>query len=219
MTSDPTASRLRKELLGPLPGEAAHRIALPEGLDPHSIFTDTPYRDAAVLLALYRDRGSGRILFPLIRRPASLARHAGQISLPGGEREGEEGDEACALREAEEEIGIAPSEVAILGALTPVDIPVTGYRVVPIVGWLSSPPHYRLQESEVRGILLADPDALAAAGPTLFLERRRGDRVLRFPAWDVEGEKVWGATAQILGEFTEVWRRRRPRSDTPSSRG
>jgi 8-oxo-dGTP pyrophosphatase MutT (NUDIX family) len=205
------ASSLRDALIEPLPGAAAHRIALPEGFEPHPISVEAHYQDAAVLIALYRDPERGRILLPLIRRPATAARHAGQISLPGGEREAGEGNEECALREAHEEVGIAPTEVTILGALTPIEIPVTLYRVAPIVGWLSSPPHYRLQESEVRGLLLADPDALAASGPSLFIERRREDQVLRFPAWDVEGEKVWGATAQILGEFTEVWKRVRPR--------
>jgi 8-oxo-dGTP pyrophosphatase MutT (NUDIX family) len=208
---DPMASGLREALIGPLPGTAAHSIALPEGFEPRAVPVEAHFQDAAVLIALYRDPERGRILFPLIRRPASAARHAGQISLPGGEREAGEGNEECALREAQEEVGIAPVDVTILGTLTPVEIPITRYRVAPIVGWLFSPPRYRLQESEVRGLLLADPDALAASGPTLFLERRREDRVLRFPAWDVEGEKVWGATAQILGEFTEVWRRVTPR--------
>lgn len=207
--SDPLVSRLRAALLEPLPGAAAHRIALPEGFEPRTIPGGSRYQEAAVLIGLYRDSERDRILFPLIRRPASLARHAGQISLPGGERDPEEGMEECALREAEEEVGIPSGEVTVLGSLTPIEIPVTLYRVDPIVGWLSSPPRFRLQESEVRGLLLADPDELATTGPILFLERTSGDRTFRFPAWDVEGEKVWGATAQILGEFIEVWKRAR----------
>jgi hypothetical protein len=101
------ASSLREALIEPLPGAAAHRIALPKGFEPHPISVEAHFQDAAVLIALYRDPERGRILFPLIRRPSTAARHAGQISLPGGEREAGEGNEECALREAHEEIGRA----------------------------------------------------------------------------------------------------------------
>lgn len=204
--TDPLTSRLRAALRPPLPGAMAHRIALPDGFEP-MVARGARYRDAAVLIGLYRDPERGRVLFPLIRRPTSQVRHAGQIALPGGECNPGEGKEDCALREAEEEVGIASRDVTILGALSPIEIPITLYRVDPIVGWISSPPRFRMQESEVRDILLADPIALAASGPTLILERNRGRRTIRFPAWDVQGEKVWGATAQILGEFVEVWKR------------
>jgi 8-oxo-dGTP pyrophosphatase MutT (NUDIX family) len=204
---DRVASRLRAALLASLPGPSAHRIALPEGFNMADIPRPDRYRPAAVLIALYRDAANEKTLFPLIRRPASLAHHGGQISLPGGEMDPGEDPVACALREAHEEVGILPEQVEILGGLTPIEIPVSGYRVDSIVGFLRTAPRYVLQESEVRGILLADPDLLAAEGPREVLSFERNGRTLRFPAWNVESEKVWGATAQILGEFIEIWKR------------
>jgi len=203
---------MRAALRDPLPGEAAHRIALPSRFIPRGIPKGAALRDAAVLIALFPDPEVESILFPLIRRPRSLAHHAGQISLPGGEKDPGESNEACAVREAHEEVGIDPATVQVLGILSPIEISVSLYQVVPVVGWIPAPPRFRLQESEAAQLLLADPDRLAAEGPKETLVHERGGRTLRFPAWNVEGEKVWGATAQILGEFIEVWRRMRART-------
>jgi 8-oxo-dGTP pyrophosphatase MutT (NUDIX family) len=194
---------LRRALRGPLPGHLAHRTALPEGIDPPVPVPGMAVQPAAVLLALHPGRGSGAA-FPLIRRPDSLHRHAGQIALPGGVLEDGESPEAGALREAAEEVGIDPAAVDVVGRLTPVYIPVSRYHVQPVVGWLGRRPALRPAAGEVLGLLSADPDRLAASGPAAWIERPR-DRV-RFPAYEVEGEAVWGATAQILAEFLSVWR-------------
>jgi 8-oxo-dGTP pyrophosphatase MutT (NUDIX family) len=199
-------TRVRAALARPLPGPEAHRLALPEGLRREDPPAGMPITGAAVLLALRLDPATEEWSFPVIRRPDSMERHAGQIALPGGAIDRGETSVACALREAEEEIGLAADCVEVLGALTPFVIPVSGYRVDPFVGWVLEPVTYRPQESEVEEVLIADPDRLAREGPHLRLPRERSGMLREFPAYDVEGELVWGATALILAEFLEIWR-------------
>jgi len=206
--------RLRRALSGPLPGSSAYREATPDGYERETMIDGTPVTSAAVLLALHPDQEGERILFPLIRRPDSMLQHAGQIALPGGARDETEDAIACALREASEEIGLARKDVEVIGKLTPVTIPVSRYRVDTVVGWIRAQPLLRRQESEVLAILFADPDRLAREGPTTWVERVREGESLWFPAYSVQGEKVWGATALILAEFLAIWRQTFP-SDAP----
>jgi 8-oxo-dGTP pyrophosphatase MutT (NUDIX family) len=135
-----------------------------------------------------------------------MIRHAGQVSLPGGVLDELEDPTQCALREAWEEVGIEPQSVEVLGRLTPIVIPISSFEVETIVGWIPSTPTYQPREGEVIRIVRGDPDQLAAEGTVRHVERNRDGRSLRFPAYAVEGETVWGATALILSEFLEIWR-------------
>jgi hypothetical protein len=158
------------------------------------------------LLALHPSPTDRGLRFPLIVRPDSMIRHAGQVSLPGGVLDDHEDATQCALREAWEEVGLEPRSVRVLGRLSPIVIPITAFEVETIVGWIPKPPAYRAQEKEVIRIVAGDPDQLATEGTVRHVERRREGRSLKFPAYEVEGETVWGATAVILSEFLEIWR-------------
>jgi 8-oxo-dGTP pyrophosphatase MutT (NUDIX family) len=206
MTAEVIAAKLRAALAGPLPGPQAHQQALPPGYRREAPVAGLPITDAAVLLALRFDSPDGRIFFPLILRPDSMEHHAGQIALPGGAIDEGETPVDCALREAEEEIGLDPGRVEVLGRLTPFVIPISGYRVDPFVGIVRGSLSYRPREAEVLRILAADPDRLAREGPHLRLALERAGTVVPFPAYDVDGELVWGATALILAEFLAIWR-------------
>lgn len=197
---------LAAALEGRLPGEAAHRDALPVDFVRPAQGRE-PMRAAAVLLAIRPGAETDTFQIPLIERPDTMPHHAGQIALPGGEIEPGEEALACALREAWEEIGIAPESVEVLGKLSPIEIPVSGYRVSAIVGWAGGRAGYRPQAGEVLRVLRADPDRLAREGPTARRVRIRDGSAWDFPAYDVEGSVVWGATALILAEFLEIWRR------------
>ena len=212
-------TRLRDLLAGPLPGNTAHRTALPANYGPRALPPGAKVSRAAVLLALHPDRSGQRIIFPLVRRPESMLRHAGQVGLPGGERGEGEDASACAKREAWEEIGIDPASVEELGRLTPIVIPVSLYQVETIVGWLARTPTLRAQEAEVLRIIHGDPDRLAEEGPTCWVEREREGEILRFPAYRIQGETVWGATALILAEFLTVWRHVRGLTQPPTGSG
>lgn len=140
-----------------------------------------------------------------------MRRHPGQISLPGGECGASEDAAGCAVREAEEEIGLPASMVEVLGLLTPVLVPVSRYRIQPVVGWAAAAPStWAPQEDEVDAVLTADPDRLLAEGLRSALHRVREGVTVDAPAYVVAAPSgddalVWGATAIILAEFLAVW--------------
>jgi len=197
---------LRARLAAPLPGPEVRRRVLPPDYEPETPLPAAGMTDAAVLIALIFHPQNDTCSFPLIQRPDSMEHHAGQIGLPGGAIDGDESPAACALREGEEEIGLHRDAVEILGQLTPLVIPISGYRVVPFVARIQGPIVYRPQETEVLRVLSADPDRLAREGPHLRVLHARGGKMRGFPAYEVDGEPVWGATALILAEFLEIWR-------------
>ncbi len=179
------ADRLRRVLLAP---EAA--VAL-----------DVDGRtDAAVLVALYEDRG--RLHAVLTRRREDLRRHAGEVSFPGGRHDDTDPDLlATALREAHEEIGLPPAAVQILGALQPTPTIATGYAIYPFVGLIEPGRAWTLSPREVAGVLeLALDDLIAGYGRRRLL--RRG-LPIRTDTYVVGDDLIWGATARILADLIE----------------
>jgi 8-oxo-dGTP pyrophosphatase MutT (NUDIX family) len=157
-------------------------------------------KQAGVLLLLYAQ--AGELYFFLTRRTETVGTHKGQISLPGGSRHGDESLQETALREAQEELGIDPSLVEILGPpLTPLYIPVSDFWVTAFVGYYSGNPAPNAAAAEVLEILptrlsdLLDENIVAEEEWEL-----RGYKV-RVPFFRLHGYKVWGATAMILSEF------------------
>ena len=132
---------------------------------------------------------------------ADTLRHGGQVSLPGGVVEPGETYEQAALREAHEEVALPLAPVRVLGALTPLDIPVSGFRLHPIVAATPEAPLLTPADSEVAQILeIAVHDLLDSAN---FVRTRRERDGVRYvvPAFRVSGRDVWGATAMVLAEF------------------
>jgi 8-oxo-dGTP pyrophosphatase MutT (NUDIX family) len=154
--------------------------------------------NAAVLVPLYVDRGDLYAVFT--RRRDDLRRHAGEISFPGGRYdEGEADLTATALREAEEEIGLPPEAVEILGALQPTPTIATGYAVYPFVGMIESGRTWTPSEREVDEVLeLSLRDLLAGYGRRRLI--RRG-LPIRTDTYVVGEHLIWGATARILADL------------------
>jgi 8-oxo-dGTP pyrophosphatase MutT (NUDIX family) len=127
------------------------------------------------------------------------------VSLPGGIPEGGESLPETALREAEEEVGLPRAGLLVLGGLTPVYIPVSGYRLYPFVGIrVEEGSPFRPRASEVHRILEVPLLHLSDPGLRRVEERRIRGRRYRVPYFLFGGEKVWGATAMILAEFAGV---------------
>jgi 8-oxo-dGTP pyrophosphatase MutT (NUDIX family) len=145
-------------------------------------------------------------------RGSGLRNHTGQVSLPGGKVDDGETIETAAVREAEEEIGVDPATVEVLGRLTPLHIPVSGFLLHPVVGCTSVRPAFQRAEWEVARIieapvqLLSDPRVVKREMRTRIVNGQSID--IDVPYYDIDGEKVWGATAMVLSEFSalEAWR-------------
>ncbi len=173
------------------------RRAWPAGTSPDDV------RDAAGLVLVFPDAG-GRAHLVLTVRADTLGRHGGQVSLPGGVVEPGESYAHAALREAHEEIALDPRLVRVIGALTPIDIPVSGFRLHPVVGLVDAPPALSPADGEVARILDVAIDALLA--PTCVAEtiRERDGRRVAVPAFCVAGVEILGATAMVLAEFLAI---------------
>jgi 8-oxo-dGTP pyrophosphatase MutT (NUDIX family) len=156
--------------------------------------------DAAVLVPLY-PRGE-ELVAVFTERRADLRRHAGEISFPGGRQDYPDEDlRETALREAEEEIGLARGDVELVGALPPTGTHVTGYRIHPFVGLIEPGHEWIPQESEVASILeLSLPELVAGFEMKRLL--RRGIPI-KTPTYTVDGNLVWGATARIVQGLLE----------------
>lgn len=197
---------LRSNLQRDLPGVTAHLTMAP-GLrsspDVLSI-SNKPCKTAGVLAVLYPQQDSSAGIL-LTKRREDLPEHAGQISFPGGRQENEESLVQTALRETEEEIGLDPKSIQVIGSLSPIYIDVSNYCVHPFVGVLEdSPSYFKIQEDEVQKILQLPLSELAS--PT---NKRSENRTLRghsveIPFFYVNEEVVWGATAMILAELLMV---------------
>jgi 8-oxo-dGTP pyrophosphatase MutT (NUDIX family) len=151
--------------------------------------------DAAVLVPLFLD--DGELHAVLTKRRADLTHHPGEISFPGGRPEDVDEDLSwTALREAEEEIGLPPEEVELVGALPPTPTFVTGYRIRPFVGIIKPGRAWVPQPSEVEIVIeLALRDLMAGFERQRLL--RRGVP-FAMPTYTVGDHFVWGATARIL---------------------
>jgi 8-oxo-dGTP pyrophosphatase MutT (NUDIX family) len=193
---------LRTRLAGTLPGVEAQLRFVPNPVRSGWVAGHFPAdtRAAAALLLLY-PCDDGRVAVPLTVRASGLARHAGQISLPGGAADEGETLAETALREASEEIGVDPSSVRVLGALTPVHVIVSGFTLHPIVGVTDVRPVFQAAPEEVDEILEVSLDDLRDASRIRVGTRIREGTAVEYPYFDLLGHQVWGATAMVLGEF------------------
>jgi 8-oxo-dGTP pyrophosphatase MutT (NUDIX family) len=194
-----TAERLVLALGHPLPGPAAQALMAPRPPRawPPGVSGDAARQAAGLLLVVPIDR---RAHVVLTVRAHSLDRHGGQVSLPGGVIEPGETPEQAALREAHEEIGLR-DRVRSLGLLTPIDIPVSGFRLHPVIGVADARPHLQAADGEVARILEPRVDSLMDPGRIGWRTLTRDAGPLDFPAFLADDAEIWGATAMVLAEF------------------
>ncbi|HLH67149.1 MAG TPA: CoA pyrophosphatase [Solirubrobacteraceae bacterium] len=153
---------------------------------------------AAVLVALFERKR--RLHTVLTRRRDGLRRHPGEISFPGGRRDrGDPDAAAAALREAHEEIGLAPRSVTVLGELSPTPTIVSGYTVHPIVGLIPDGMSWRLSDAEVAAVLEPALQDLRATGGLRTVVRRGLE--LRTETYLAGEAVIWGVTARILSDL------------------
>ena len=200
------SARLADRLAGPLPGHEAHRNMAPRYPARRADLSvaDRECREAGVLVLLLPHEDDPAVVLTV--RRDHLPDHAGQISFPGGRRENDEALRDTALREAQEEIGLVPDPVRVLGRLTPLYIPPSNFCVHPFVGRLDTAPDLHPTDAEVDRVLRVPLSHLLDPGTRTTETRRLNDMDVEVPYYDVAGHTVWGATAMMLSEFLAVVR-------------
>ncbi len=164
-------------------------------------------RPAAVLVLIAPDAaGDARVV--LIERTSYDGHHSGEVSFPGGAAEAGDADlVATALREAAEEVGLEPDHVGlrVVGALEPFWIPVSNFRVTPILAVAERLPRWTSDDREVERVVEAPLAAFLPGAPIQTIERDVREWRIRYGAYELaelgEGPAVWGATARILGQL------------------
>lgn len=162
-------------------------------------------KKASVLILLYPKETQWH--FALMQRPYSPYAHSRQISLPGGQKEYNDiNDAATALRETEEEFGIDKNKIELIGQLSQLYIPVSRFLVQPFIGTMNETPVFNPDKKEVEAIIevpinrLLDPRTVDKKDISTA-----NDYVLKdTPYFNLNSKVVWGATAMILSEFKEL---------------
>jgi 8-oxo-dGTP pyrophosphatase MutT (NUDIX family) len=161
---------------------------------------------SAVLVPLLAVDGALHVLFT--RRAASLPHHQGQVAFPGGSRDAEDADvEATALREANEEIGLRPADVRVLGLLDDIETVASRFLITPVVGVVPHPYPWRPAAHEVDAIFTVPVHDLLAPG----MEREElwdfDGRQVPIRLFPVAGQVIWGATHRITRNLLDVFAR------------
>ncbi len=210
MNINSLVEKLKVRLTEPLPGLQAQltmssttrirelmRYTIPDHAVPSS-----------VLVLLYPVENEAYTVF--IRRPKYDGIHSGQISLPGGKAEENDADPAMtALREAREEIGIIPEHVTILGKLTDLYIPPSNFLVSPYIGYTQARPEFSIDLQEVEEVIEVRVDDLLSGDHLQVVDIRVRDEIqVTAPAWVIDRQIIWGATAMMLAEFCEIVRKK-----------
>lgn len=174
-----------------------------KGHENNSIETSKP---SAVLILIYPNKETIYTVF--IKRPTYNGPHSNQISLPGGKQElTDENLEETALRETNEEVGVPISDITVIGKISPLYIPHSNYLVTPFIGYCQSAPLFIPDKKEVKSIIQVSINHLFdEANRDEFVLTRNGFEDIIAPYYDLEGEKLWGATAMIMSEFMTLFK-------------
>ena len=172
-------------------------------LEPAAPENDVDAKPAGVLIPLQRKCGEWRVILNV--RSQNVGLHQGEIAFPGGKLEDGDADVwACALREAQEEMGVAPEDVDMLGRMHPV-LTRTDYLVWPVAGVIPHPYPFVVDENEVAEVIEIPLAHLLATEAARHEARLMPDgTLLRRAAYAYGRHLVYGATAWILGQFLDL---------------
>jgi len=195
---------LKKALSGKIPGKDSHLKMIP----PERQLEVKPeqkslVKESSVLIILYP--ANEEIHCILIKRPATMKNHAGQIAFPGGVIEKSDANPlTAAIREANEEVGINPDSIEIIGQLSSLYISVSLFQIAPFIGWCNSIPKLKQNYSEVDKIIHFPLSKLLKEGKISQVKIKTSTGILEVPCYNYKDEIIWGATAMILTELIDI---------------
>ena len=161
--------------------------------------SDVPagFQDSSVLLLFWREADDLRVL--LTRRAAHLRGHPGQMAFPGGRLEPGEGPVEAALRETEEEVGLSPQSIEVLGRLDDAWSG-AGHRLVPVVGWMADAPECTPNPEEVAEVHTPSGSSLFAPDAYRWETKRIGDQTFLNSTLHWGDDEVFGLSTELLIE-------------------
>jgi 8-oxo-dGTP pyrophosphatase MutT (NUDIX family) len=199
-------TRLKEALSSELPGESAHRLMLPQGRELYPITDNSVVIQSSVLIVLFPHKGT--INTCLIRRPLNMRNHGGQYAFPGGRYETCDTDLfQTALRESFEEIGTDRNQLEIIGGLTPLYIQISNFVINPVIAWSEKMPDFKIDNQEVDELFIIPVEKFLnhELSPLKEVTTIRG--TFEVPGYYIDPLFIWGATAMIIAEFNEIFKK------------
>ncbi len=186
-----------------LPGKKAQSKMVPSFPfnQPEYFAQNLNLQEAAVLIVVFEEEN--RLKTIIIERMPDAGPHSGQFAFPGGRKEINDKDLVdTAIREAKEEVGIIVPKTNFIATLTPVQIPISGFSVTPVLAYINYVPQFILCEEEVRNVFVLDLIELLLAESVEVLNVR--DMKISAPGFKFKDGFIWGATAMVLKELKEI---------------
>jgi len=199
--SDSLKDILRTSLSGVLHGTLAQNIMAPSHRHPPGMKANiAPPRKSAVMIILFGEADDLSTLY--IKRPDYDGHHGGQMAFPGGKSEKiDQSIQETAIRECFEEVGVRVAPSDIVGALSPLYIPVSNMDVYPYVAYFPQLPEQHLDAREVAFTVSAQLSHLVLPDTICLKEMLINNIAVTIPYYSVSGQEIWGATAMITAEL------------------
>jgi len=201
---DKKITLIKKRLNESLPGWDSQKKMAVMPISPITQLAFIPPADAklaAVAIILFQE--DNKLKFFLTRRTSNVDHHKGQISLPGGAKDEGESFEDASLRESEEEIGVNV-DLDLLGELTPLYAPVSGFLIHSYIWYSRERPNTRINEDEVESIHDVDLDELQDENVLSTKPVQIRGLKIKVPSFKFDSCTSWGATAMILSELKDT---------------
>lgn len=198
---------LKQRLSQNLPGREAQIRMAPKPVSQGEMREMPPPDDvnkSSVLALLFPNEDEHPELVLTLR--SSDIDHGGQISFPGGRQDQGESLDQTALREANEEIGVSPSSITIIGQLSDLYVSHSNNLVTPFVGFTSERPQFNLNPAEVAEVFSVELQSLVQKKNITVENWDLHSYTYKVPYWDVHEVPLWGATAMMLNEFLDIYR-------------
>lgn len=207
MTDHPFITFLKTRIDEPLPGSEAQKKMLPipiEEANARKLNAPVDASPSSVLIPIFMDDNNQLNVILTLR--TSGIRHGGQICFPGGRSEQNEEPLETALRESQEEIGLLPEDVQIIGSITSFYLHHTNNKIDPFVGFLERKPDLTRNPNEVEEIITVGLHSLASEDNLINERWDLEHNSFDVPYWDIHEVPLWGATAMIMSELMELYR-------------